>query len=348
MINVGIVGIGFMGMIHYLAYRQVKETRVKAVVSRSPKKRAGDWRGIKGNFGPEGTMMDLGDVDCYESLDQLLDDPQVDLVDVCLPAVLHADASVRAMRAGKHVLCEKPISISIRDAERMVETAQETQRLLMIAQVLPFFPEYDYVRRTAGQGTYGRLWGGSFKRVIADPIRVSEYFDPSVVGGPLIDLHIHDAHFIRLLCGMPERVYSRGRMRGDVVEFATTDFLFGGGHAPLITAAGGVIGQQGRPFNQAFELYFEDATVLYDYFTLDGGAGPSLPLTVLTRDGGILRPGSSSGGPLDAFVAELAEAAAAVENGSPSPLLDGKTARDALLLCYRQTESVRTGRFVEV
>jgi len=348
MINVGIVGIGFMGMIHYLAYQQVRETRVKAIVSRSPKKRTGDWRGIKGNFGPEGTMMDLGDVACYESLDQLLDDPQVDLVDICLPAVMHADASIRAMRAGKHVLCEKPISISIGNAERMVETAQETRRLLMIAQVLPFFPEYDYIRRIAGQGTYGRLWGGSFKRVIADPIRVREYFDPSVVGGPLIDLHIHDVHFIRLLCGMPVRVYSRGRMRGEVVEFATTDFLFEGEHAPLITAAGGVIGQQGRPFNQAFELYFEDATVLYDYHTLDGESDGSMPLTVLTRDGKILRPESSSGGPLDAFKAELTEAAGAVENGSPSPLLDGIAARDALLLCHKETESVRTGRFVEI
>ena len=116
----------------------------------------------------------------------------------------------------------------------------------------------------------------------------------------------------------------------------------------MVSAAGGVIAQQGRPFNQAFELYFEEATVVYDYFTLDGGADQSLPLTVLTRDGGIVRPEHGSAGPLDAFVAELSEAAGAVENGSPSPLLDGTIARDALLLCYRETESVRTGRFVEV
>jgi predicted dehydrogenase len=230
----------------------------------------------------------------------------------------------------------------------MVKAEHDTKRLLMIGHVLPFFPEYEYIRRMAGQGTYGRLWGGSFKRIIADPIRVSEYFDPASYGGPLIDLHIHDTHFIRLLCGMPRRVYSRGRMRGDVVEFAATDFLFEGEHSPLITATGGVICQQGRPFNQAFEVYFEDATVLYDYFTLDDGASGFLPLTVLTRDGRIIRPASSSEGPLDAFIAELSEAARTVENSSPSLLLDGTTARDALLLCYRETESVRSGEIVEI
>ena len=59
MINVGIVGVGFMGWIHYLAYEQVSGIRVSAIVSRDAAKRAGDWTSIKGNFGPPGRQVFL-------------------------------------------------------------------------------------------------------------------------------------------------------------------------------------------------------------------------------------------------------------------------------------------------
>ena len=82
MVRIGIVGVGFMGMIHYLAACQLQGGRVAAVCSRDPKKLAGDWRGIQGNFGPPGRQMDLGDVKRYPRLDDLLADPEIDLVDV--------------------------------------------------------------------------------------------------------------------------------------------------------------------------------------------------------------------------------------------------------------------------
>src|SRR5688500_8925997 len=111
MVRVGIVGIGFMGMIHYLAYQKVRGARVEAICARDPKKRAGDWRGIQGNFGPPGGQMDLRGVAAYAELDEMLADPAIDLVDLCLPPALHAEAAVAAFKAGKHVLCEKPIAL---------------------------------------------------------------------------------------------------------------------------------------------------------------------------------------------------------------------------------------------
>ena len=71
MIHIGIVGIGFMGMIHYLAARKLKGAQVTAICSRDPKKLSGDWRGIRGNFGPPGEMMDLSGIKKYDRLDQL-------------------------------------------------------------------------------------------------------------------------------------------------------------------------------------------------------------------------------------------------------------------------------------
>src|SRR3977135_3957798 len=99
MVRIGIVGVGFMGMIHYLAARRLKGARVIALCSRDPKKLAGDWRGVRGNFGPAGEQMDLGSVRPYGSLDALLDDPTIDLVDICTPPGNHAEAAIAALEA---------------------------------------------------------------------------------------------------------------------------------------------------------------------------------------------------------------------------------------------------------
>src|SRR5438552_11227252 len=119
MIRIGIVGIGFMGMIHYLAAQRLKGGRVEALCSRDPKKLAGDWRGIRGNFGPRGKMMDLARVKKYQALDDLLGDPDIDLVDICNPTDQHASTAIAALRAGKHVLVEKAIALSTKEADAM-------------------------------------------------------------------------------------------------------------------------------------------------------------------------------------------------------------------------------------
>ncbi|MHC5541474.1 Gfo/Idh/MocA family protein, partial [Singulisphaera rosea] len=112
MVGIGIVGVGFMGMIHYLAAKGLAGGKVVAVCSRDPKKLAGDWTGIQGNFGPRGTQMDLSDVGRYADVAELLADPKVDLVDVCVPNDEHARLAIRALEAGKNVLVEKPIALS--------------------------------------------------------------------------------------------------------------------------------------------------------------------------------------------------------------------------------------------
>src|SRR5438477_5573269 len=111
MVRIGLVGIGFMGYIHYLAAQHLRDARVTAVCSRDPKKLAGDWRSIQGNFGPRGDIMDLSRVKKYEHYEDLLADPNIDLVDVCNPTHLHAPSALQALRAGKHVMVEKSIAL---------------------------------------------------------------------------------------------------------------------------------------------------------------------------------------------------------------------------------------------
>lgn len=342
--NVGLVGIGFMGMMHYLAYQKVKGAKVVALAARDEKKLAGDWRSIQGNFGPPGKKMDLGRIARYRDWRELLKDPNVDVVDICLPSPLHADAAVAALQAGKHVLVEKPIALHTADAERMVAAAKAADRQLLIAQVLPFFPEYAFVRNAVEKKKYGKLLGGHFKRVIANPLWMKDFHDPNGGGGPVVDLHIHDAHFIRLICGMPKTVYATGRTVDGVVRFVNVQFTFDD-PSLAVSAASGVVDQQARSFTHAFELYFEKATLLFDLGVFDGKPKVSMPLTVLTRAGKVERPKLTA---VDGFVAELTEAAKSLKTGKVSALLSGDVACDALRICHREIESIQSGKIVRV
>jgi predicted dehydrogenase len=347
MLNIGIAGIGFMGMIHYLAYGRIRGAKVRAICEQDPKRLAGDWRSIKGNFGPPGEVMDLAGVARYANLDELLADPNLDAIDICLPPAFHCRTAVAALKAGKHVFCEKPIALESSDAKRMVETAKACGKQLLIGHVLPFFPEYRFAYKTITSGKYGRMLGGHFKRIISDPVWLPDFYNLEKVGGPMLDLHVHDAHFIRLTCGMPRQVQTAGVMRGDAVERFSTQFLFDDPRM-IATAASGVIAQQGRPFTHAYEIYLEGATLLFDYAALPKVGDATTPVTVLLDKGKVERPKIAGGDTVDVFVAELTEAVRSLTANVPSPILSADLARDALALCHKQTESARKGKPVKV
>jgi predicted dehydrogenase len=341
MVRIGIAGIGFMGMIHYLGARKLQGAAVTAIQSRDPRKRAGDWTGIRGNFGPTGTQMDLGGIKAYERFEDLLADPAIDLVDICTPTEQHEPMAVAALKAGKHVLVEKAIALEIRQADAMLAAAAKAGKLLMVAHVLPFFPEFAFVNQAVRSGQYGKLLGGHFKRVISRPDWSAEIGDSSKTGGPAIDLHIHDTHFIGLIAGVPGRVFASGLAQADgSVDYLTTNYLYGPG-GPALSCSSGAVAMSGRPFVHGFEIYLEKATLVYE-----GGA---TPLTLVPA-GGQPKVVELEGGddPIVSFAREIQAAVDGVRAGKEPDLLSGRLARNALALCHHECESVRTGRIIEV
>jgi len=330
MLRIGIHGLGFMGMMHYLAYQRLSGVQVAAICETSPERRKGDWTAIKGNFGPQGTQMDLTGVKTYTEAGELFADPDIDLVDVCLPPSLHAEMTIAALNAGKHVFCEKPIALSLKDADAMTAAANANKKLFMVGHVLPFFPAYAFVYEAARTKKYGKLIGGHFDRVISDPVWLKDFYNMSTTGGPLLDLHIHDAHFIRLLFGMPKQVQSIGRLRGEVPEYFSTQFVFGD-PSLVVTATSGCIFQQGRPFMARSEVHFEKATMVLD------GSGT----TILTDDGKSLPAELPNIDDVGIFANEMKEATDAVGRGEVSPILGGTLARDALVIALKQMESIQ-------
>src|SRR5262249_49107437 len=159
--------------------------RVNAIFTRDPRKLQGDWTAVKGNFGDAGGVQDLTGVRKYDQLDQLLRDPEIDLLDICLPTYLHNEVTIAALKAGKHVMVEKPTPLRAGDRDEMVETARGTGRALMVGQVLRFVPEFAHIKQVMESGQYGELAAIHLKRVISKPTwsRDDWFADTSKTGG---------------------------------------------------------------------------------------------------------------------------------------------------------------------
>ncbi|MDB5391363.1 MAG: afr 1 [Planctomycetaceae bacterium] len=348
MVRIGLIGIGFMGMTHFEATRKVEGGRIAAIATRDPKKLAGDWTSIQGNFGPRGGQVDLSEIKKYSDYRELLADPDIDLVDICLPTDQHEKIVLEALAARKHVLVEKSIALDTAAADRMVDAAKKIGKLLMVAHVLPFFPEFKFAAECIQGGQYGKLRAAHFRRVIAKPDWSADMGDVEKTGGPGIDLHIHDTHFIGLVCGVPKAVQSRGILEKGFAQYLTTQYLYEDPELTVSCLSGG-IAAKGMPFGHGYEIYLEQATLLYDFCTL--GSEPCLnrPLTLITQDGLVTQPKLEGGAEwCAAFTSEIQVAVDAVRTGTEPALLSGSLARDALKLCYLEAESVRTGCAVTV
>jgi predicted dehydrogenase len=218
----------------------------------------------------------------------------------------------------------------------------------MVAHVLPFFPEFAFAREAVASGRFGKLKAAHFTRVISQPDWSAGIADADRSGGPAVDLHIHDTHFVGLVCGVPKAVHSRGVVEHGAVVHLSTQYLYDDPNL-AISAVSGALSQAGRPFAHGFELYLEGATIAFEFANLAGQGHLATPLSVILPDGTVDRPDlPGSGDPVEAFTAELEAAVGAVRSGVPSPMLSGELARQALKLCLAEVESAKSGQVVEI
>jgi predicted dehydrogenase len=167
------------------------------------------------------------------------------------------------------------------------------------------------------------------------------------VGGPMLDLHIHDAHFIRLVFGMPSGVVTRGTTKQGLAKNWHSLFDFADPDC-VVEATSGTIDQQGRSFNHGFEIRLERATLLFE-FAVFGGEGRYLcPPTILDAAGKAKPVELSGGDPMEAFQAELKEVTTCVAKNRASDLLNATLALDAIRLCHAQSESLLKHRPIRI
>jgi predicted dehydrogenase len=154
----------------------------------------------------------------YGSYEALLADPEIEAVYISLPNSMHVEWSIRALEAGKHVLCEKPLSRRVADVERVFDVAESQQRLLMEAFMYRHSPQTARVVELIGEGAIGRLRliRGSFSFFAADKRDVRLF--TTLDGGALMDVGCYCVSAARLLAGEPLEVSALQTTGGDGVD----------------------------------------------------------------------------------------------------------------------------------
>ena len=205
---------------------------------------------------------DLAGLNLYTSFDEMLDKEDFDVVDICLPTYLHKEYAIKAMKAGKHVQSEKPMSLNSADCQEMLAVAKKYDRKLTIGQCLHFEAGYMYLKKCIEEGTFGKLYTIDFNRLSSLPRWGFEFWyqDRARSGGCPFDLHVHDIDMANYCLGMPKTVSALTIDGEKPVQYITSRLVYDNG--AIVTATGSFIETSGFVMN--YRARFENATLVYD------------------------------------------------------------------------------------
>src|SRR5215469_12646180 len=188
-----IVGLGRISMQHFMpAVKMSKKARVTALVSghREKADRMAAEYGVASR-----------NIYNYENYDQIVKNTDIDAVYIALPNSMHAEYTIRAAKAGKHVLCEKPMATTVEDARSMIRACEGAQRKLMIAYRCQYEPAHLRAVQLIREGKLGSIQ--SIESAFGFPIAPNEWrLDKKLAGGgPLMDVGIYCLNASRYLTG---------------------------------------------------------------------------------------------------------------------------------------------------
>jgi predicted dehydrogenase len=327
LMRIAVIGLGFMGSTHLKALKNIAEAEVLAVVSSDENKLAGDLSGIQGNIGGPGEKMDFSGVKKYRTAGEALADPEIEAVDICLPTDQHAPVALAALRAGKHVLVEKPMALDGAGADQMVAEARKNGRVLMTGQVLRFIGAYSKAASLVKSGALGPTRSALFRRRCAAPAWSQWLADPAKSGGGVFDLLIHDVDFCVHLLGKPTAVSAMGYeklARG--IDIITAEFHYPAIGSVVIT--GGWHHPKAYPFSMEFTIVGDGGTLDY---SSDGR-----PLALYGADG---EKQALDTGEADWFTEELKYFVHCAEHGQEPELCPTEESALAVKLTRRMVES---------
>ena len=333
MINVGIVGLGFMAATHIRAYRSVEGVRIAAVCNPSGRHLDGDFTGVAGNVGAtDPVRLDMAGVKATRDFRELLADPGLDAIDICAPTRAHEELALAALRAGKHVLCEKPLARTVAAARSIVEASAGARGYFMPAMCLRFWPEWAWVRGAIAGQTYGRVLAARFRRVAEPPgWGKNTFFNGAESGGALFDLHVHDTDFVQYCFGRPRSVYSSGYQKfSNAIDHVVTQYEVESG--AIVHAEGSWAMTPGFGFNMSYTVNFERATADYDI----SRGQEALRLSELGKEARVI---ACEG--LDGYVGELQHFAACIREGKAPSVVTAHDGLQSVEICAAEEESIQ-------
>lgn len=241
MLKVAVVGVGGISGAHIPVWEEMEDAELIALCDIRPEQ-----------------MEEYEGKNRYTDFEEMLNNEEIDILDICLPTFLHADYAVKAMERGINVICEKPISLNEEDINRVYSTAEKYNVKFMVAQVLRFWPEYELLKEIYDTKKYGKLLSGTMTRLGCYPRWSWDgwMMDEKRSGLVPFDLHIHDLDFMVYAFGIPEIKYQYRSKLPDQ-DFFTVNYDFG--DFSVNTEASWYA--TCYPFTAQFRFQFEDAIV---------------------------------------------------------------------------------------
>jgi predicted dehydrogenase len=336
-VNVAVVGLGFMGVTHITAYQKLPAARLVAVCDSVRLPVNGVLAGVTGNVASSGDINLGRDIKVYRALGEVLADPEVELVDLCVPTPLHPEQCIAALKAGKHVLCEKPLALSSNEARHIVQAAQSARGFFMPAMCMRFWPGWSWLKQVVTEQKYGKVQAARFRRMSETPAwSKGTYAKGNTMGGALLDLHIHDTDFVQFLFGRPASVFSTGVIRGgNSIDHVVTQYNYQAG--PTVHAEGSWL------LTKGFSMSY---TVLCERATLDFELSRGADALQVTEAGQI--PRAVKFDEPDGYAGEIVYMIAAIQSRKPPTVVTAADGLSAVEICEAEERSVKTGQVVSL
>ncbi len=328
-LGVALVGLGSLSTNQIApALKKTTRCRLAGIVTGTPAK-AARWKAEHG-------LADRSIYD-YTTMHRMADNPDIDIVYVVTPNALHAEHTIAAARAGKHVLCEKPMETSVEKCEEMIAACRAAKRLLAIGYRCQFEPHHSEIVRLVRQRTFGdlRIIEAGLAFPIGDP---SQWRLKRALagGGPLMDVGIYALQSARMLTGEEPTLVSALEVKTDGVKFKeveesmTFQLTFPSGVVAHCATSYKVPGiNRVTAFADRGSFGLEPA---YEYSGIRGWRSDKVPLRY---------------DPIDQFAVEMDDFARCITTGAPTRVPGEEGLRDVRLLMAIY-EAARSGRTVKV
>ncbi|NLP09892.1 Gfo/Idh/MocA family oxidoreductase [bacterium] len=336
MIRFAVLGYGFMGVTHASQIKRHPQAELVAVVETNPDKIK---QSTQGNLGEAPEQNLLQGVAIYSTLGEMLRQEKIDCISLCLPTHLHRTLAVEALEAGRSVICEKPMALTLEDCDAMIAAAQHNQATLLIAQCLRFWPEYEKLKQYIDSRELGALQTLLLRRVSAPPFWTgtdSWFAAAAKSGGCLFDLHVHDVDFIHYSLGRPSAVFSQGLSTATGLNHSVmTQYEFA---EPMLCLAEGSWNYP-LGFRMSYTAVFEKGALDYD-----SGRTPTL---TLTRSGAqapetvALEPGDGYSREYDYFISCL-------EHRQAPQRITPASARQSIEIALAEARSITTRKKIRL
>lgn len=207
-------------------------------------------------------------VEITKHMDEIMCDPTIDVVDICLPSQLHRPFAVEALENGKHVFCETPVCYTLDDAQAMKHARERSGKKLLVNQFIKFDPAYAYLRSAQTENKYGQLLSLSLKRETA-PL-----WGDLGLSSITTNLMIHELDFVTWLFGRNASMSAWGTESSDKKQsIVHSHFHYPDAHAEIVASSQM---PTSYPFTVGYEAYFEKAKLVFQEADSQGQTGTFL------------------------------------------------------------------------